>query len=170
MIDAMNDNHDVARERSGSDGASPSRRHPAHGVIPAYNKPTIVYVTVCTKGHRPWLASHDVHEQLKSVWMEANAWLVGRYVIMPDHIHLFAGLGPRELPLENWVRYWKSRFTMLHNNAARRWQADHWDTRLRGRDGYDSKWEYVRNNPVRHGLVATPDEWPFQGEIYPLPW
>jgi hypothetical protein len=25
------------------------------------------------------------------------------------------------------------------------------------------KWLYVRNNPVRHGLVEHPDDWPFQG-------
>lgn len=27
------------------------------------------------------------------------------------------------------------------------------------------KWEYVRLNPVREGLVNTPDEWPHQGEL-----
>ncbi len=27
------------------------------------------------------------------------------------------------------------------------------------------KWEYVRDNPVRHGLVASAEEWPYQGEI-----
>jgi putative transposase len=43
------------------------------------------------------------------VWQQASLWLVGRYVIMPDHIHLFCA--PNMLPmtpLKQWVKYWKS--------------------------------------------------------------
>jgi hypothetical protein len=32
-------------------------------------------------------------------------------------------------------------------------------------EGYSGKWEYVRQNPVRAGLVNNADEWPWQGEI-----
>ena len=31
-------------------------------------------------------------------------------------------------------------------------------------------WEYVRNNPVRHGYVETAAAWPFAGEIEVLAW
>jgi len=41
---------------------------------------------------------------------------------------------------------------------------------IRDSDDYEKKWEYVRNNPVRHGHVSNPDDWPFQGEIFYLPW
>jgi hypothetical protein len=37
-----------------------------------------------------------------------------------------------------------------------RWQTDHWDRRLRSDESYAEKWEYVRCNAVRHGLVARP--------------
>jgi len=40
---------------------------------------------------------------------------VGRYVVMPDHIHLFAAPGELQEPLENWIRFWKSQF----NSPAR---------------------------------------------------
>jgi hypothetical protein len=53
---------------------------------------------------------------------------------------------------------------------SQEWQTDHWDTRLRSGESYDAKWEYVRNNPVRAGLVKTADEWPYQGELNVLPW
>jgi putative transposase len=33
---------------------------------------------------------------------------------------------------------------------------------------YDKKWEYVRQNPVRAGLVAEPDDWPHRGELQTL--
>lgn len=41
---------------------------------------------------------------------------------------------------------------------------------MRSAESYDAKWEYVRANPVRAGLVADPDDWPYQGEISILPW
>lgn len=45
------------------------------------------------------------------------------------------------------------------------WQADTFDHILRSADSYAEKWEYVRQNPVRKGLVARFGEWPWQGEI-----
>ena len=149
----------------------PKRSHPAHGVLQETGKPTLVFVTVCTKDRAPWLATQDVHGLLQSVWRAADAWRVGRYVVMPDHLHLFAAPKPdTPIPLDNWVRFWKSSFTKRHGVAAHRWQSDHWDRRLRSDDSYAEKWDYVRNNPVRYGLVARVEDWPFQGELCPLEW
>ena len=39
---------------------------------------------------------------------------------------------------------------------------------LRSSESYSGKWNYVRNNPVRHGFVANADDWPWQGEIEEL--
>jgi putative transposase len=104
------------------------------------------------------------------VWTEATAWYVGRYVLMPDHLHLFATPGESGLSLEAWVKYWKSQFRKKHGNPTKRMQTDHWDTRLRREESYDMKWDYVVNNPVRHGLVAKAEDWPYQGEIFELRW
>jgi hypothetical protein len=35
---------------------------------------------------------------------------------------------------------------------------------LRSGENY-SKWDYVRENPVRAGLTSDADDWPWQGEI-----
>jgi REP element-mobilizing transposase RayT len=149
----------------------PKRTHPDHGLIlPANEQMLIVFLTVCTKSRRPWLASDEVHELLRDVWQNADAWLIGRYVAMPDHIHLFASPGRNELPLDNWVRYWKSQFTRRHQVPDHRWQTDHWDTRLRSWQSYDEKWNYVRENPLRHGLVDVANDWPYQGELNELRW
>lgn len=147
-----------------------SRRKPAHGVRIDSTHPTIVFVTVCTKSRRPWLASSENHVALCGVWEEARAWVVGRYVLMPDHVHLFAAPGQLEISLDNWVRYWKSRFTSKHCVPSQEWQVDHWDRRLRSDESYEEKWLYVRNNPVRAGLVNHADEWPYQGELNVLSW
>ncbi len=148
----------------------PQRRRPHHNVIITTNHPVIVFITVCTKNREPWLANREVHETLVSVWREATAWLVGRYVLMPDHVHLFAAPGELDFPLGNWVGYWKAQFSRRHGNPKHRWQTGYWDTQLRRGESYDAKWEYVRWNPVRHGLVNHPDEWEFQGEIFVLEW
>ena len=41
---------------------------------------------------------------------------------------------------------------------------------LRGGERYSQKWDYVRQNPVRAGLVHDANDWPFQGEIVRLPF
>lgn len=148
----------------------PNRHHPAHGVRINPIERTIVFVTICTKYRKPWLATSETHQQLCEIWTDATAWRVGRYVLMPDHVHLFVAPGTPALPLDNWMRYWKSKFTKGHGVKSHRWQSHHWDTRLRHSQSYDAKWEYVMHNPARHGLVRRAEDWPFRGEIFHLPW
>ena len=45
------------------------------------------------------------------------------------------------------------------------WQPGFFDHVLRSNESYAQKWEYVRDNPVRAGLVPSWQEWPHQGEI-----
>ena len=141
-----------------------------HGVYRKLNRPTIVFLTVCRKDRRRYLANEIVHELIRNVWTDASAWLVGRYVIMPDHIHLFAGANGSPIPFDNWARFWKSQFTRRCGLQEHRWQTDHWDRTLRDGEHYEEKWNYVRNNPVRHGLVGNADDWAFQGELHHLAW
>ena len=66
------------------------RKHPVHlEVHDRRDTPIIVYLTVCTKRRKPILANPAAHELLRASWREARLWLVGRYVIMPNHLHLF---------------------------------------------------------------------------------
>lgn len=50
------------------------------------------------------------------------------------------------------------------------WQLDFWDTQLRSAVHYVEKWEYVRMNPLRAGLVDKSEDWRFQGTMNDLPW
>ncbi len=92
-----------------------------------------------------------------AAWSAADHWVVGRYVVMPDHIHLFCAPARQEaLELKRWVHFWKS-YASRHWPAPSEhpiWQTDFWDSQLRSADSYEGKWEYVWNNPVRHGLVV----------------
>lgn len=148
----------------------PGRKHPARGVFISSHQPTIVYLTVCTKDRRPWLASEPVRKKLEQVWREADAWLVGFFLLMPDHLHLFCAPHKTEFPLQQWVSHWKRKFTCLHLPGAGGWQRNFWDTRLRRSESYADKWRYVQENPVKEKLAATPECWPHQGMLNVLPW
>ena len=149
------------------------RRRPHHPFVvttPAW--PSIVFLTVCTKNRKSILATSQAHAVLIEAWTRADAWLVGRYVLMPDHVHLFCVPGDGELPLAPWVHYWKSHSSQRWPEPAARpvWQTDFWETQLRRGESYDAKWEYVRANPVRAGLLVHPEAWPYAGELNTLSW
>ena len=148
----------------------PQRRHPVHGLRPAPNMPVVVFLTICTRGRVSCLANDYCHETLRHVWQSATAWRVGPYIIMPDHIHLFAVPGEPELDLGRWVRFWKSQVTRASGDPTLRWQLDYWDTRMRSRAAYAAKLDYAYHNPVRHRLVARAEDWPYRGEVFPVEW
>ena len=154
---------------------SPSRSHPprkrlAKGIIALEGQPTIVYDTICTRGRQAWLANDTVHELLVDVWTKATAWLVGRYLIMPDHIHLFAGYRDGVISFYDWEKYWKSQFSNRYGRLECRFLTGSFDHRLRSAASYEAEWRYIRENPVRAGLVKRAEDWPFQGEIHQLRW
>jgi len=146
------------------------RKRPARGVHIFSSQPTIVFLTVCTHGREPWLAHPIVHEHLRAVWHEAQAWLVGYYLLMPDHLHLFCAPHDLSFTVERWITYWERQFRRLHQNPTCRWQPNPFHHRLRREESYSEKWQYVRENPVRKGLVSNPDEWPYQGMMNVLQW
>lgn len=151
----------------------PGRKHPTHvPVVERHNEPVIMFLTVCSKDRKRIFACEDAAETIVNAWRQAQSWHVGRYVIMPDHIHLFCAPGPSPEPLKQWIRYWK---TIASKNWPRpnehpTWQRDFWDTQLRRHESYDSKLEYVVANPVRAGLVENSQDWPYRGELNLLRW
>jgi putative transposase len=150
------------------------RKHPVHEAVhERFNTPIIVFVTVCAKNKKRILANTEVHHVLRDAWHAADSWLVGRYVIMPNHLHFFCAPGS-SLPrlLSQWVAFWKS--TAARNWPRREdapiWQRHCWDTQLRRAESYDAEWDYVLQNPVRARLVARSEDWPYQGEMNVLRW
>jgi REP element-mobilizing transposase RayT len=92
---------------------------------------------------------------------------VGRYVIMPDHIHLFVR-GGYNFRLGPWIGALKqalARAAKLSRAKAQVWEEGFFDHLLRSNESYSQKWNYIRENPVRVGLVKSAADWSYQGEI-----
>jgi putative transposase len=148
----------------------PQRRHPVHLTpIKAGNRQTIIFLTACVRNRRQLLATSETHDAIVNAWQRATHWLIGRYVIMPDHVHLFCSPGTvSEQPLG----YWQNMTTRAWPRPTEKpvWQKGYWDRQLRSGESYNQKWDYVLNNPVRHGLCSVHTDWPYQGELNVLPW
>jgi len=137
------------------------------------NRNNLIDLTICTQGRKRILDNPAAHSMVLSAWQVADQWLVGKYVLMPDHIHLLCA--PKSIAscsLENWIKYWK---TICSKNWYREddkplWQKAKWDKRLRKGDSYSSKSQYILDNPVRANLVRFYKQWPYSGEVEKFTW
>ena len=128
------------------------------------------FVTFNTHKRLPLLTRVEIHEVFRSFCVRAQEHnvAVGRYVLMPEHVHLFVSLPATEITLSRWVQALKN---VLGKELLRcgfqkpHWQPGFFDHVLRSSESYSEKWEYVRMNPVRAGLCEEPEQWPYQGEI-----
>ena len=129
----------------------------------------IYFITACTNQRRQILDRPPIHAALIrfSETASGRRIFVGRYVIMPDHIHFFARFGPESMSLSIWMKTLKNYLskTLRESIPSPHWQKGFHDHVIRSSESYDRKWEYVRDNPVRAGLVSRCEDWPYQGEI-----
>jgi len=155
---------------SGTLFRGPGRRTPAKGVQASLSGPNWVFLTVCTEKRGQWLAQASVQLVLHDIWQhKATAWLVSDYLLMPDHLHLFCAPYDLEFSIERWMGFWKDRFAKTHPDTGT-FQAGGFHHRLRDSENYVEKWQYVRENPVRAGLAARPEDWPYFGRVHEIRW
>jgi REP element-mobilizing transposase RayT len=90
-------------------------------------------------------------------------------VVMPDHVHLVltpaATSHGEAYALPELLRLLKGSSARAINQALRRkgkvWQQEFFDHELRRDESLREKCEYIALNPVRKGLVTSPDEYPW---------
>jgi REP element-mobilizing transposase RayT len=135
----------------------------------------IYFITTCTQNRQSLLATTAIHAICRDVWTNCESlyhWFVGRYVVMPDHVHFFCAPRPEAAALSVFVGKWKEWTTKYAKRrlgiAPSLWQAEFFDHVLRSCERYEEKWQYVRMNPVRAKLVDRPEDWPHQGEVHDL--
>ena len=148
----------------------PSRDH-IRRLSEVWAKHPIHFLTLCTHRRQPILTRQHVPALLIDSWHASpriNGWHIGRYVVMPDHVHFFAqpaGAGKSlSAFLRDWKRWTSRQITRTLRCESPIWQEEFFDHVLRSPGSYDQKWDYVRENPVRAGLAVKVDDWPYAGE------
>jgi REP element-mobilizing transposase RayT len=131
----------------------------------------VYYLTCCTQDRGRFLANKEIHCSFKTFAEIATSFevLVGRYMIMPDHLHFFVAFCPQSPSLSIWMKSLKNALskTLRHMGVPpNHWEKDFFDHVIRSKESYKEKWSYVRENPVRAGLVERSEDWPYQGEIH----
>ena len=131
----------------------------------------------------------DVLRQTVIKWpMTVNAM-----VLLPDHLHAIWSLPPGDSEYSKRWGWAKKEFTQQwlaaggsdHPVSAGRkrtrrrgiWQPRFWEHTLRDEEDFERHFDYIHWNPVKHGHVRRPKDWPHSSfhrwvreGIYPEDW
>ena len=130
----------------------------------------IYFVTICTQGRLPIFNDANrckaAIEALNRTALSAQ-FLVHAFCVMPDHAHLLLEGGGAGSNLVKFVNQWKQLTGYLFRNELHRsfWQRRFYDHILRHAEHSDAVAWYIWMNPVRKGMVAQPDQYPFSGSF-----
>ncbi|MBM3884031.1 MAG: hypothetical protein FJ387_30725 [Verrucomicrobia bacterium] len=85
-------------------------------------------------------------------------WWPYLVLLMPDHLHMLISFPPSGKPLKRVVGQWKE---WTAKQLKVKWQTDFFEHRVRREESLRQKADYILANPVRAGLVAAPEAWPY---------
>ena len=114
-------------------------------------------------------------------------------VLLPDHLHTIWTLPPGDEDFSTRWAWLKKEFTKAWlaiggteqrisggRKAERRrgvWQPRFWEHTVQDEGDFERHFDYIHYNPVKHGLVSTPPEWPWSSfhrwvrrGVYPPNW
>ena len=123
--------------------------------------------------------------------MVKRPFRIDAMVVLPDHLHCILTLPPDDVDYSIRWRLIKTWFTKHCDVESRQragsadvrkgeqalWQHRYWEHMVRDETDYQNHVEYIHYNPVKHGYVGSPKEWPYssfhrfvgQG-VYPADW
>ena len=135
-----------------------------------YSSCNTYFITVCTKDKRkafgkvvgapigrPWCELSEygkiVEEAINNIEKKYSNIKLDNYVIMPDHIHLLVTILPVENGRPMGAPTIPNMVNQLKGYATKRigfsvWQKLYYDHIIRDEDDYNTKWEYIENNPA----------------------
>ena len=152
------------------------RLHPAW--MSNYIRPTqpgaTVFFTVCLaeRGANLLVAEIETLRQAVRATRYDRPFEIDAWVVLPDHMHCIWTLPQGDADFSTRMGVIKARFSraMPHVNRrsshdARRehgiWQRRYWEHHIRDEHDYRAHIRYCWVNPVKHGLVDHPRDWPF---------
>ena len=126
------------------------------------------FITKCT--HEPKtvvLASPKIAKVVidSLIWTTEQNWttLCG-FVIMPNHYHTVLGLGEKRTlsqVMESISKFTARQINKILGRERRFWEEGFYDHGIRDRADFDNILKYIHENPVRAGLVESPELWPY---------
>lgn len=144
------------------------RKYGYHRNLPHYQKAgRVIFVTFCKGTRIPFTAEarnvvlqHCLHDN--GIRYELHA-----AIVMPDHVHLLLTAlrdekgWPYSLPtILKLVKGTSARsVNKLLDSCGPVWQEEFFDHVLRSQESFEEKLEYLRQNPVRRGLVRRPEDY-----------
>ena len=149
------------RESALVSAAVKERRPLPHERPPWVDFDATYLLTVCvTPRFRDQLCRPPVPDEVRR-WLDLHNdranWRWIACVVMPDHVHVLATIPPTT-PIPGIVTPWKRYLARMYKV---RWQRDFFEHRLRSSEHVEMKRDYLRQNPVRAGLVDKPEDWPY---------
>jgi putative transposase len=117
-----------------------------------------------------------VREVRRRFPLHVDAW-----VVLPDHMHCLWTLPAADSDFpERWRRI-KAGFSRAlpgrRKGGRSLWQRGYWEHTIRDDRDYTAHMDYIHFNPVKHGLVSDPADWPFStfrrcvaAGLYPPQW
>ncbi len=125
------------------------------------------FITICaTPRGTNQLCHPEVSKQLQKTltyYQDCGRLWVHLMLLMPDHLHGILSFN-RDPGMQKSIIEFK-KYTARFFGIS--WQRDFFDHRLRKDESYVEKAHYIRMNPVRAGLCASPKEWPYRWENRP---
>jgi REP element-mobilizing transposase RayT len=92
------------------------------------------------------------------------------WCVMPNHVHAMVQTFDR-FSLETVVHSWKSfsahKANRILQRTGRFWQPEYHDRYVRDARHFRAAVAYIENNPVKAGLTASPDTWPWSSALCP---
>ena len=144
----------------------------------ARTKGATLFFTVVTHGRKRVLCGKAnvllVREAFKHI-INQRPFVVDAFVLLPDHIHCIWTLPEDDYDFSTRWRLFKSYFTrrcldeykgfqtasMYKKGELAVWQRRFWEHTIRDEDDFNRHVDYIHYNPVKHGIVKSPKEWPY---------
>ncbi|MGB8259846.1 MAG: transposase [Terracidiphilus sp.] len=96
--------------------------------------------------------------------MRSGKMRIHDFVVMPNHVHILLTV-PAETTLEKAMQLIKGGFSFRAGKElgfkGEVWQRGYSDVLVDNEVSFEQHREYIANNPVKAGLVQSPDEYPY---------
>ena len=113
-----------------------------------------------------WLRRPDVARLVEAALLhfDGTRYRLLSWVVMPNHVHVLIETFP-DHPLAKVVQSWKA-FTareanQLLHRAGEFWDREYFDRYIRDDRHLAAVHRYIAQNPVKAGLAARAEDWPF---------